>query len=411
MRRRRKVLLSAYACEPDLGSEPGIGWNWVRQAARFHEVWVITRASNRAAIERGLQRDPLPHARFYYFDLPGWARFWKKGRRGVHVYYYLWQVGAWGLARRLHRAVRFDAAHHVTLGTYWFPSFLALLPVPFLWGPVGGGESGPRSFRRRLHLRGRVYETARDLARWVCRLDPLVRRTARRARLVLAATPETRARLLGLGCRNVVLLPPAALPGEETVQFEELTPPAFPPFRVAGIGELVHWKGFGLGLEAFARLHQRYASSEYWIIGDGPDRTVLEQTARRLGIRDCVRFWGRLDRAATLARLAACHILLHPSWHDSGGWVCLEAMAAGRPVVCLDLGGPALLVSEETGIKTPARSPEQAVEDLAAALERLASDRRLCARMGAAGRQRVAARFTWEDKGELERVLCSALAA
>src|SRR5687768_6426183 len=74
-----KILVSAYACDPTRGSEPGAGWNWVRQAARFHDVWVITRAKNRRPIEDALREDPLPSVRWIYFDLPRWARFWKRG--------------------------------------------------------------------------------------------------------------------------------------------------------------------------------------------------------------------------------------------------------------------------------------------------------------------------------------------
>src|SRR6266511_405878 len=93
--RRLKVLISVYACEPDKGSEPGVGWNWVKQIARFHEVWAITRANNRDPIERELAKQPMPNVRWVYFDLPKWSRFWKKGPRGVHLYYYLWQIGAY----------------------------------------------------------------------------------------------------------------------------------------------------------------------------------------------------------------------------------------------------------------------------------------------------------------------------
>ena len=49
-----RVLVSAYACEPGRGSEPGVGWHWVREIARFNEVWVITRMNNRKAIETAL---------------------------------------------------------------------------------------------------------------------------------------------------------------------------------------------------------------------------------------------------------------------------------------------------------------------------------------------------------------------
>ena len=141
-----KLLISAYACEPGRGSEAGVGWNCVLQAARFHEVWVLTRKNNREPIENALQTDPLENVRFVYFDLPRWSRFWKRRTRGLQLYYYLWQIGAYFVARKLHRRVGFDLTHHVTFVNYWLPSLLPLLPVPFLWGPVGGGESAPVGF-------------------------------------------------------------------------------------------------------------------------------------------------------------------------------------------------------------------------------------------------------------------------
>jgi hypothetical protein len=81
--RRLKVLISAYACEPHKGSEPGVGWNWAKQIAKFAEVWVITRANNREVIEEELKRSPEPNLHFIYVDLPKWMRFWKKKQRGV----------------------------------------------------------------------------------------------------------------------------------------------------------------------------------------------------------------------------------------------------------------------------------------------------------------------------------------
>ena len=82
MNERLKILLSAYACEPGRGSEQGVGWNWARQMAKEHEVWVVTRANNRMPIETALAWDPLPNAHFVYYDLPRWARRWKRGPFG-----------------------------------------------------------------------------------------------------------------------------------------------------------------------------------------------------------------------------------------------------------------------------------------------------------------------------------------
>ncbi len=394
-----RVLLSAYACEPGKGSEPGVGWNWARQIARFHEVWVVTRANNRKPIEAVLAQGPLPNAHFVYVDLPSWVSFWKKGRRGIYLYYYLWQIAAYVAARKLHQEVRFDVVHHVTFVKYAMPSFMALLPVPFVWGPVGGGESAPRGFCRSFSLRGKVFEIFRRLARRLGEFDPFVRLTARRAVLALATTKETEARLRLLGCSQVSVFSEAGLPLEEIAWLGQLPRRQAKPFRVISSGNLIHWKGTEFGLRAFAQFHSEFRDSEYWVVGDGPERKRLERLADRLQVTESVRLWGELPRSQLLQKLADCDVLMHPSLHDSGGWVCLEAMAAGRPVLCLDLGGPALQVTEETGIRLRSHSPMQAVEDLADALMTLASDPMLCSAMGVAGRRRISEHFNWNRKG------------
>jgi glycosyltransferase involved in cell wall biosynthesis len=378
-----------------------VGWNWVCQAARFHEVWALTRAKNRGPIESALARQRIPSVHWVYFDLPRWARFWKKEkkRRGIHLYYYLWQICAYFVARKLHRRVGFDLVHHVTLVNYWMPSFVALLSVPFVWGPVGGGESAPHVFRHCFNLRGKLYEVMRDLAQRLGQLDPFVRLTGQRAVLGIATTAETEVRLRSLGARKVMVLSQVALPGEEIAWLGSFTSRQSGPFRLVSIGTLLHLKGFELGLRAFARFRSRFPATEYWIIGDGPERKRLEKVAEALGVARSVTFWGNIPRWQVLEKLVECDTLVHPSLHDSGGWVCVEAMAAGRPVICLDLGGPALQVTQETGAKIPAISPEQTVHDLAAAMERLARDPGLRARMARACRERVREQFNWERKG------------
>ena len=55
---------------PPRGSEPGIGWNLVREVARRHRVWAITRRKNEAAICCGVAASPLPNLQMVYVDLP-----------------------------------------------------------------------------------------------------------------------------------------------------------------------------------------------------------------------------------------------------------------------------------------------------------------------------------------------------
>ncbi len=394
----RRILMSAYACEPGKGSEPGVGWNQARQMSRFHEIWLVTRSNNRDRITEALRTTPLANVHWIYFDLPRWARFWKKGKRGVHLYYLLWQVGVYILGRRLHRRVRFDLVHHVSFVNYWMPSLLSLLPVPFVWGPVGGGESFPKSLTRLFSLRGRLHESLRNAVRRLGECNPLVRLTARRASIALAATPETRARLRLLGCRRVELFSQIGMTREEIQAVKPAAPRMDGRFRLLSVGELLHLKGFDFGLRAYSRFQRMHPDSEYCLIGEGPERSRLEELSRVLGISGKVRFEGALSRDQVLKRLPSFNVLVHPGFHDSGSLVCLEAMTAAVPVICLDLGGPGLNVTAETGIKVPAISGEQIVEEMTEALEYLALHTGIARRKGQAGRRRVRTHFCWEEK-------------
>jgi glycosyltransferase involved in cell wall biosynthesis len=407
--RRLKVLISAYACQPGEGSEPGVGWNVALEAARRHDVWVITRAVNRPEIEAELARHSLPSLHMIYYDLPRWTRWWKRGPYGARLYYHVWQLASYPFLRRLYRETRFDVSHHVTFVSYWKPSLLPFFPAPFLWGPVGGAESAPKSFQADFGWHGRLYEVLRSIARRCGESDPLVVTTARRSALALAVTEDTAQRLRAIGAKHVAISSEAGLSAAERLHLGSLSsPPEGEPVRFISVGRMLHWKGFHLGLRAFATTNMPHL--EYWLIGEGPYRTHLERLARRLGVENRVRFCGVLPRAEVLAKLARCHILVHPSLHDSGGWVCLEAMAAGRPVICLDLGGPGEQVTTQTGFKIPARDPAQAVEDMARAMTILANDSRLRIRMGQAGRQRVALSYAWERQGETLGALYQRLA-
>jgi hypothetical protein len=143
---RVKVLISAYACGPKLGSEPGAGWTWTRAAAERHEVWVMTREKFAAAIAEACRDEPALRVHAVHLDLPSWVQRWKRREGGSHWYYLLWQLQARRVARRLHCTVGFDVAHHLTFAVDWMPVAVANLPgVPFVWGPVGGATGTPIS--------------------------------------------------------------------------------------------------------------------------------------------------------------------------------------------------------------------------------------------------------------------------
>jgi glycosyltransferase involved in cell wall biosynthesis len=393
-----KILISAYACEPNRGSEPGVGWHTAWELAKHHEVWVLTRPDDgRSNIEAELASNPNPNLHFIYFTLPVLGGFWQWGSVAFVLHYYLWQIQAYFVARQLHKKIGFDIAHHVTFVRYSTPSFISLLPIPFVWGPVGGGESAPKFFWKDFSFKAQIYEFMRALAHQLGELDPFTRMTAQRSAITRVTTKDTAERVSHLGASKIEISLEAGLSQQEIDQLNQCPQPNGTPVRFISMGRLLHWKGFHLGLQAFA--HANLKDSEYWILGEGPELANLQSLAKKLGIASQVKFWGRLPRQETLVKLGQAQILVHPSLHDSGGWVCLEAMAAGRPIICLDLGGPGVQVTEKTGIKVPAWEPEQVVKELAQAMICLGNDPKLRVQLGQAGRKMVRDSYNWEVKG------------
>jgi glycosyltransferase involved in cell wall biosynthesis len=403
------ILLAAYACEPHCGSEPGIGWNIASILSSNHQVTVLTTRAHQLGIEQELDRYPNPNLRFVYCD-PGWFYDLQdpSPKRSIHLHYALWQWTAYHAARRLHQRKPFDIVHQATYGTYLKSSQLWRLPVPFVWGPLGGAEATPSKLLKTLSAKNRKKEIQRNIIRSLAERNPWVKKTLNHADVVWAATPDTSDRLRSLGCNTCHTLSSLVWLGSlPRLDDHTMGRPAM-PLRFISIGRLLGWKGFHLGLEAFAA--SRLPNDEYWIVGDGAEMEPLQQLAQRLGISDRVKFLGKLTQPEALAQLRQADVLIHPSLHDSGGFVCLEAMALGKPVVCLNVGGPALQVTPETGYLIEPRSPDYVRSTMADIMVQLSRDPALRQKLGYEGIRRIRGQFSVDSwHGFLENLYAEAL--
>lgn len=421
MKKRLRVLTSAFACAPVGssdhlgGGEAVLGWNLVRQLARFHEVWVLTHGQNRGAIEQGLPPGDSSPLHFCYLRLPGFLERLKSVQGGIQFYAYLWQVRAYFAARKLHRQAGFDAFHHITYANDWMASYVgALLPVPYFRGPGGGAHRTPPGFLREYPAGARFWERVRSFGQWAFRHDPFFIMGQRRAAALLVCNREAADAVPGSLRHKVQLFPVNAISAEDlNVIAGEAGPglhhrklgaenPAAPakPFHVLYAGKLLGLKGVALGIRGFSVLARRHADVKFTLIGDGPERPRLEALIEELGMGDRIQLDRWRPRAELLVAMREADVFLFPSLRDGGGAVVVEAMAAGRPVICMDLAGPGLHVTESCGIKIPPETPDQTVEGIATALERLYADRDLVARMGKAARRRVEQDYVLDKLGD-----------
>lgn len=371
-----RVLLSAYACEPGRGSEPGVGWSWATELARLgHQVTVITRAANcRTIAEASLASTKT--LTFVYYDLPRWTQTMRRSALSKALYYIVWQWFAVRHIRRLFPRLDFDVVHHVSYVSVRLPSFMGTLGIPFWFGPVSGGESVPPQLRAGFSSGQRWRERLRDLSNLLIGIDPFMRRTFSHAQRIFVT-------------RDTLQLIPHRWRHKCRVQLAigvRAPPPCSRRQRRSGelrllyVGRLLEWKGLHIALQAAYLVRQSHAGPRLTVIGEGPARKRLESLSRKLGLQDVVCWLGWLPQAALTEHYAAADVLLFPSLRDSGGMVVLEALGHGVPVISTDLGGPGLIVNETCGraIATARRGPDQLASDMAdTLLEMIATPGRL----------------------------------
>ena len=282
-----KILVSAYACNPlaTPESHPGEawdGWNQVKQMLRFHDLTVITWQYNERVLEDKVKKDKIKNLKFYYLELPKIFQLFKKNYFGMRIYFWLWQVSAFSLAVRLHRKFKFDVFHHVTFHNDWMPSYIgAYLGIPFMWGPLGGGQKVPGNFGRELSLKDRLNEIARVILQEFWRHTPTRIKGMKKAKAVLVCNEETKRKVKKF-TKNIFDFPVNGISMEELIPIRELThqhtnaPTDQQTFKVLYAGRFDPIKAVPLAVRTFAEFNKKHPDSIFEIIGDGPEKGRIE---------------------------------------------------------------------------------------------------------------------------------------
>lgn len=403
--KRLNMLVSAYACNPLATEEsyPGeavLGWNLIKQLNRFHDVSVLTRTYNRMGIEEAVEQDTLNGVKFHYLKLPKFLSLLKRNFLGFSLYYLIWQIKAFFIAKKLCKKNQYELFHHVTFNNDWMPSFIgAFLPLPFIWGPMGGGQKVPRSFKRTIHWKNRINQNLRLAGQWFWRNTWFRRRCVKKALAILVCNTDTEDKIK-TDEKKLFFYPVNGISSEELKVLPDILEEESPMFKIIYAGRLDAIKGINLGLEAFHIFSKKNPKSFFKIIGDGPEKERLSNLAKTLNIQDKVELIPWMEREELLEQLRSSDVLLFPSFRDGGGQVVIEAMACGKPVIGINVGGPGFHIKKEWGIKIEPKNPEYTIQEMAKALEILYIDEDLRKNMGDAGRRRAEEFYLWERLGD-----------
>jgi glycosyltransferase involved in cell wall biosynthesis len=391
-----KILIVGHACGPGLGSEPASTWNWGWYLSGENQVWVIAHPEYKSRVDTFLAEHPNDRIHFVWVTPKSKFDYWTPGvnqERGIRLHYWFWMREAYKRAVQLHQQEQFELVHHVSWSTIAVPPPFWKLPIPAVWGPIGGGQSFPLAFISQLR-QNRVKEAFRTLNLTRLSFSPKLRKTLASTSLVLATNLETKRLLERAGAKQVRLFLDCG------VECGLTTPPRKQidqQITMLWAGRLEPQKGLAIALRALAEC--RHREIRLLVAGSGSEQVKLERLAKSLKLDNRVEFLGQVPNENMTSLFQNSHALVFTSLRDSFGSVVLEAMSNGLPIVALNHQGIQAFVPEEASIKVPVNSPSQVIDDLARAFERLGDNPKALQAMSEAALA-FAEQQTWRRRAE-----------
>lgn len=371
---KKKILLSAYACEPNKGSEPGVGWSWATELAKTHEVWVLTRDNNEKTINEYLKLHPEYSSETLHFIYVGLSKkltFWKKGRRGIRLFYMLWQHKALSVAKKYNSKIKFDLVQHITFVSYTQPSYMYKLGIPFIWGPISGGENIPKGINLSMSLRNKLVEIVRKFSQCIALCFPSIRKTMKYSKFILVATDETRSKIPDKYHSKTFLM--SAI-GIERLAAKSSTERKDNKLKIIMAGRLIYWKAFDIGIKAFMQIAAKYPYAELHILGEGNLKDKLMKLAGDL-LDKQIFFEKPVLHDQIYSFYSDFDIFLNTTLRDSGCMTMMEAMSVGIPCIAIATGGPETLLQAFEWAKIQAGSYQDTVSNVTDKLTYLIENR------------------------------------
>lgn len=342
MRKEMNILISAYFCHPLKGSEDYVGWNFSKNMAAHHNVWVLTKKSNQSAIEEELARNPIKGLNFIYSDFPQ-NRFFNEQRLGEQVSYIIWQLFSLKTYYRISKTIDFDLVHHLTFNQYRTPSPGFFIDKPFVMGPIGGAELINPVFFADLDKKTQRKEKWRSMG-----LDrPLfgiLARARRNPKTFVFSSGENFDNLnkhLGKSHKSTHIPAISINEGDFASYGRQKELEQTKPFTIIYAGTAKDWKGLSLFLKSLNKAFAEGSNVLVKIIGirNEDEYVQVNEWIWKYKLASMVELINFMPRKQLLEELSSADLSVYPAFRDSGSMSVLEASALGCPVLCFDTGG------------------------------------------------------------------------
>ncbi len=398
-----KVLVNAYACSPNMGSEPGMGWNWCVNLAKYCELYIITEGEFRKNIERAIpQIEQGKNMHFYYNPVPEKVRrmCWNQGDWRFYWYYRKWQKKTLAIAESICKNESIDIIHQLNMIGFRESGLLWKIKGPkYVWGPIGGLISIPSSYLWAISKKEVLKNILkRYISALQIRYSYSVQQAIKRADLLLGATMSETDVICSLYKKQVIQENETGLNRNLSCKRAICYSPKNSDFNLIWVGRFIPTKQLMLALETM-KLLKGYSDIKLHVVGTGDDVRSYKTMAQKLGVENNCIWYGQIDNIEVQRLMCVSDLLFFTSIAEATSTVILESISNKLPILCFDTCGFGPLVDERIGVKIQLKRPKKSAEEFASVIKMLYANRWLLMQMSA-NCESIMQHLTWESKAK-----------
>ncbi len=394
--KKEKIFISAYACEPNLGSEIGVGWNWVIQMSKYFDVWVLTRRSNKNNIENWLADNPLDRKiNFIYYDIPKIFRLWKKGLRGVRTYYNIWQIFTNRIVKQTMQENDIHIYHLLTYGNSLWKASKYGMKQFFVWGPTGGVDLIPKEFVRYYGIKFKIRELIRTTVIKNLHKNRGFNKRCESADIILCKS-ESMYNAVPKECKSKARIFTDCAVDELLIEEPDIKTGG--NIEYLTVGNLDAWRNFDVLIEAFAKAYENNKKIRLKIVGSGKDCDRLKSLINIRNMSEVIELTGRVTIEEYKKLMKESDVVINPSYKEGAVTMAFDAMAMSKPFICFETGGYTKNLNSKCAIILNPGSREELIEDMEKAIEDLFDEERR--KEYSKKMSEIALKSTWTKKGQ-----------
>lgn len=405
----KHILILAYQLSPTKGSEYSVAWNYVTRMSKYNKLTVLYGVSGEHLgdcdeMEEFAKSTGLPNVTFICVKPNKWTNMlnWCNRHNFLNYTFYFayqaWQKQVYKVAKSVMQNKKIDLIHFVGPTGYREPGYLWKLGLPYIWGPIGGANSNNLILTRNLSTISKLKFIFRNLANNIqLKYNKRLRKALQCTDLLLTSTSENQEIFKTVLHINSYYLPENSIASPTKLNKNKFN--NVDKFHFIFVGSLIPRKAINILLEALVWIkHKEKIAVD--IVGDGPERQVLEAFSEKHQLQSYINWYGQLPRNKAVELFNNAHMHVITSTSEGNPTTIWEAMSHGVPTISFDHCGMHDTICERCGIRIPIHNYNQCVSDLANEIDELLEHPKRFEEL-AYGVLECAQKFTWEEREKI----------